>query len=327
MVRKHYLVPVTALLLGTACMDCGPVTGSDAGPRNDAGASTSSSGGGGDGGSADGSVPDGGSACGPNTPGFGEACGDCGHKACRNGELTCLDPGKNACNACGPLDLSGGIVGRDCGTCGVVGCADGGMVTECQGEHPPNACGGCLDLPLNEGPPDAGCSSCGTGTWNCGVLLNDLICVRGRATNACGSCDRCIQYHADMEDLSDGQFILGGTRALIEDVGEDPDLGTFAGQTQILTFEPLISTLAGLVLEEALVYLSPTENHADPGAFALAPYFSNHVFLEPGDAIRQYPLYPLVSEALPTLHWVIIYDGFLNRQLARGRLLTGPPPG
>jgi hypothetical protein len=259
--------------------------------------------------------------------------------------LTCADPGKNACGVCGQLELTGGIVGRTCGTCGMVGCADGGLVTECQGEHMPNACGGCAAFPQlsgafipdggtvldgsEKGPPDAGCSSCGTGVWNCQVSLNDLSCVGGRAANnACGGCgSRCIKYYADLGDLSEGAFILAGTRAIIEDVGTDRAMRTSAtAGTKILTFEPLLTGPAGLVMEGAVVYLSPTEFHTDPTAYALAELFSAYSYGMPGDPVRQYLIYPNLDAALSSMRYVIIYDGFLQRVVSRGPLTAGAPP-
>ncbi len=351
---------VLMVLMATGCPDCPGPSGEDAGTT------TSSSGGGGDAGNSDAGRRDGGArdggdggfACGPETPGFGEACGDCGVQACNPaGQLVCQDPGKNACDVCGQLDNRGGIVGRTCGTCGIVGCADGGLVTECQGEHPPNDCGGCQDFPLlgggrrdggvvdggdggmvtsdggfgtPKGPPDGGCSLCGTGTWACMASLNDLSCWGGRAPdNACNSCNgRCIQHHADMADLSQGAFIRAGTRAIIEDVGTDLAMRTSASAgTKILTFEPLITGPGGLVMEAAIVYLSPTERQDDPNAFALQELFGAYSFGELGDPVRQYLLYPRVATSLPTLRHVIIYDGFLQQVVSRGRLVAGPPPG
>ncbi|MBI5493671.1 MAG: hypothetical protein HY904_01510 [Deltaproteobacteria bacterium] len=332
---------LAALAVVIACDGC-PVGGGDAGPDagggGDGGGNSSSSGsssgdaGRRDGGSRDGG--DGGPGCGPDTPGFGEACGDCGYMVCgRGGELTCQDPGKNACDVCGQLDTAGGIVGRTCGSCGMVGCADGGLVTECQGEHPPNACGGCEDFPLladgdPRGPPDAGCSSCGTGRWSCRASLNDLSCWGGRAeSSSCGTCGPCIKYRADMSDLSQGAFVLAGTRAVIEDVGVDQAMGTTPGDTLLLTFEPLLTGPGGLVMEAAIVYLSPTSQHDDSNAFALRELFSAYSFGERGDPVRQYHVYPPLPSYLPGMRYVIIFDGFLGQVVSRGELVAGPPPG
>lgn len=362
-----------ALLLA-GCTEACPSPGTDGGSSGGGGRDASASGGQGDGGRTDGGRTDGGSAdsgpsCGPDTPRFGEACGDCGARACnRNGQLECMDPGFNACGVCGQLDNSGGIVGRTCGSCGVVGCADGGLITECQGEHPPNDCGGCGTIPAFKGAPDAGCSGCMTGVWSCSADQNDLWCVGGRATNACGSCGRCITHHADLEDLSNGVFFLAGTRVIIEDVGRDVAMGTLpppappvdagradgggvavdAGRadggvvvdagtpdagdplaglgTKVLSFEPLLSGPAGLSLESAIIYLSPSTSQADPGAFSLTPFFSLQGGGTVADPLRQYNIYPMLDAQLANQNYVLVFDGFLGQVVARGRLNAGPPP-
>ena len=266
---------------------------------------------------------DAGPGCGPETPGYGEPCGDCGALICGNdGELDCQDPGFNQCGVCGQLITSGGILGRDCGSCGLVTCADGGLVTECTGEHPPNDCGGCGTIPTTRGPPDAGCSSCMTGVWNCQASLNDVSCWKGRGTTSCGGCERCVLKHAMMQDLTQGQFVRAGTVAVLEDVGIDTAMQTVSGSTVILTFDPLVVAPAALALPQADIFLSPTENHADPNALALGDWFAASVLDTPGDPVRQYKVYFPVTN----MQWVIIFDGFLGQVISRGQLVDGPPP-
>ncbi|MEW5853682.1 MAG: hypothetical protein AB2A00_33210 [Myxococcota bacterium] len=330
---RHSFLALLVLSLA-ACPECPSPGPGDAGGGGTTSSSSSSSGASGssssgvvgDGGVQDGgpSGGDGGTGCGPNTEGFGEPCGDCGAMLCnQQGELACADPGKNACDACGELDTSNGIVGRECGSCGIVGCADGGLATVCTGEHPPNACGGCLDFPDGKGPPDAGCSECNTGRWRCQVSLNDLSCWEGRGTDtSCGDCQRCIRYTADMSDLSQGAYILAGTRAIIEDVGADTDMGTSPTSTHVLTFDPLILGPGGAVMEGAIVFLSPSDRHDDPNAFALPEFFSAYDFGQPGDPVRQFH----IDFDLDQMNYVIIYDGFLDQVVSRGELIPSSNP-
>lgn len=321
----RFLVVLAGVLLAAACDGCINNPTPDAGTGSSSSSGGRSDGGRGDGGARDGGRVDAGDAgprCSPETPGYGESCGECGAMICGNdGELTCQDPGKNQCGVCGQLLTTGGILGRDCGTCGTVTCADGGLATECTGEHPKNDCGGCGTIPVGRGPPDAGCSTCLTGTWACQSSLNDVSCWMGRAPTSCGGCGQCVKFHAAMQDLSQGQFVRAGTTAIIEDVGVDTDVGTSQTQPLILTFNPYVVGPAGLQLPQAVVYLSPTMEHTDPGAFALSEWFAASVLDTTGDPVRQYRIYFPVD----SMRWVIIYDGFLGQVVSRGELVMGPP--
>jgi hypothetical protein len=125
-----------------------------------------------------------------------------------------------------------------------------------------------------------------------------------------------------MADLGQGAFIRAGTVAVVEDVGEDPDMGTSAGRTHLVTFDPLVVGPGAAVLEGAAVYLSPSEQHTDPLAFALLEFFSAYSFGQPGDPVRQYHVpYPLEG-----MTHLIVFDSFLGTVVSRGRLVPGPPP-
>ncbi|MFH1810198.1 MAG: hypothetical protein ABIJ09_15740 [Pseudomonadota bacterium] len=274
-------------------------------------------------------------SCGPNTPLYGDPCGDCGMYLCDlTGALVCIDPGRNACNVCGELDESAGRLGHPCGSCGQVQCTADGLATHCVGEHTPNACGGCEPInPVDagspdahlKGPPGASCSSCGSGTWRCTADLNDLACHRGRGLTACGSCERCVLYHATMDQRFGGAYLKAGTLALVEDTGTDVDVGSseVAGTSRSLVFDPLIAGPGASGLALAYVMLSPTADPDDFNAMLMFPEFSASGDGIQSDDLRRYIVYSWMS--LDEYRYVLIYDYFLETLISVGELVPGPP--
>ncbi|MBN2360631.1 MAG: hypothetical protein JXR83_14340 [Deltaproteobacteria bacterium] len=284
-------------------------------------------------------VVDGGvdAGCGPGTPGYGEPCGEdippCGVYVCdMSDQLICYDPGQNACGVCGELDESAGKLGEDCGTCGVVTCNVDGTATICSGEHPRNVCGGCGAIAAidagspdayHRGPPGAVCSSCGTGRWRCTADQNDLACYRGRGVTSCGDCQRCVLYHAAMDQRHGGAFVRAGTMALVEDTGTDVDVGSDATRdtTRSLSFDPLLAGPAASGLAQAEVWLSPT--NSPYAGIPLTPYFSASLLGEPADVVRRYVVNSWID--LEYYSYVIIYDWFFEDIISLGLLVAGPP--
>lgn len=286
--------------------------------------------------------------CGPSTPGYGEPCGDCGLNVCDlEGQLICYDPGLNLCGVCGELDDTVGAPGGGCGSCGRVTCAADGLATECTDEHPPNECGGCTvinepdggpwGLPYR-GPPGAACSSCGTGVWRCTADQNDLACFRGRGPTSCGGCQRCVLFHAEMDQRYNGSYIKAGTLALIEDTGTDQDVGSdeLSGNNISLTFDPLVAGPGASALAMAYVFLWPRAldefNPDDWDAFWLMPEFAASIDPDPSDPyeepipadlVRRYMIWSF--EPLEFYRYVIIYDFFFETVISAGELMPGPP--
>lgn len=294
--------------------------------------------------------PDGGPLCNEDTPGFLQPCGDCGQFICNpmTDELFCYDLGFNDCGSCEDLDTSAGRLGDSCGEfgCGVVECNEAGTATECDGDHPRNVCGGCgFIFPENEGET---CSQCGTGVQTCTRDMDDLVCFGGRApNNSCGDCNRCVQYHAFMDERLGGNYVKNGTIAVFEDVGN--------GQRQ-LVFDPLIEGPGANALVLANIVLQPdpeTETWYPPG------YPNNACFssfdcptgfdcaqtigaciegawlptnfaaqLDPfnlgADPVRTYST---VGVDVGSFNYVAIYDWFLETTISVGEIMPGPAPG
>ncbi len=152
----------------------------------------------------------------------GAPCGDCGrgHLSCLGADaLACEDAlaGVNACGGCVPLTAEPGASCGDCG--GFYECADDGTLV-CNQQR--NGCGGCVELEDIPGTacgtdgvwvcnpdgttrcatPDTNscggnavldavageaCGACGDGVQTC-IERDTLVCLRGTAANACGSC-------------------------------------------------------------------------------------------------------------------------------------------
>ena len=298
---------------------------------------------------------DGAQGCGPGTPFYGEACGDCGLYVCdMEDNLICYDLGFNLCGVCGDLDQSAGRLDENCGSCGLIACSDDGLSTLCQDEHPHNICGGCeeiagsspSDLPadagldaeagfaedaspvedagllpiLHRGPPGATCSSCGTGEWRCSADQNNLVCYHGRGLTACGSCDRCVLASAAMDQRFSANYLRAGTMALIEDTGDDVDTGSDvnAGSNRALVFDPLITGSGASALAMAYVFLSPSLDINDANAVMLSPEFAASSSALLSDDTRRYLVSPWLS--LEDFNYVIIYDYFLEQSISVGEL-------
>lgn len=283
-------------------------------------------------------------SCGPQTPGFGEVCGEgfpqCGAYVCdMSDQLICYDPGQNDCGVCGELDETAGTLDQSCGTCGIVTCATDGMATECSGEHPRNICGGCGAIAgvdagspdaAQRGPPGAICSSCATGRWQCTADQNDLACYRGRGTTSCGGCQRCVLFHAAMDQRQNGAFIRNGTIALIEDTGTDVDVGSDVTRdsNRSLVFDPLLAGPAASGLAFAYVILSPTTDPNDWDSVMLLPEFAVSapdppLPPVPADVVRRYVVNSWID--LAYYRYVILYDLFFEDTISLGALVAGPP--
>jgi len=278
-------------------------------------------------------------SCGPGTPGFGEICGEgspqCGVYVCdMSDQLICYDPGQNDCGVCGELDESAGKLDQVCGTCGIVTCNGDGTATECSGEHPRNICGGCGAIAgvdagspdaAHRGPPGAVCSSCGAGRWLCTTDQNDLACYRGRGTTSCGGCQRCVLYHAAMDQRQNGAFVRNGTIALVEDTGTDVDVGSDNAfdTNQSLVFDPLLVGPAASGLAQAYVILSPTTDPNDWDSVMLSPEFAASALAAPADAVRRYVVNSWID--LAYYRYVILYDMFFEDTISLGALVAGPP--
>lgn len=344
------ILPVVVVALASACEGCfGPGPEDDAG---DGGGTTLPDGGGGGqdggGGNDGGPPPDGatGPLCGPDTPGFGDDCGDCGFFICdpETDELFCYDTGFNDCGGCGDIDTSAGRLNDACGEfgCGVVACNAEGTATECVGDHERNVCGGCGTIT----PPDLGasCSACGTGTRTCTRDQNSLVCWRGRSSNnQCSSCEPCVQYHAFMDERLGGGYLRTGTVAVFEDVGN--------GQRQMV-FLPLVEGPGAnaLVLAHLFLTSSPEPTFSFPpfgcftdlecptgqacvtqigacveGAWLQTPFAANISPLFQGaDPVRSYST---IGIDPGQYQYVMLYDWFLETVVSLGELVPGPPPG
>jgi len=285
--------------------------------------------------------------CGPETPNYGEACGQCGLYICDlEDQLICFDPGPNGCGVCGDLDDSAGTPGTGCGSCGLVACAVDGLATECTGEHPPNECGGCAVINPDggvvgrpyRGPPGASCSSCGTGNWRCTADQNDLACFRGRGPTSCGGCQRCVLYHAEMDQRFGGSYIKAGTLALVEDTGTDTDVGSdeLSGNNISLIFDPLVAGTGVSALAMGYIFLWPRDlDEFDPDdfdAFWLTPEFaasvdpdpqSPYVEPTPADELRRYMIWSFYP--VDMYRYVVVYDFFFEQVISAGALVPGPP--
>ena len=267
-----------------------------------------------------------GPACDQNTPGFGEPCSAdgqepfCGQFFCNpmTDELFCWDPdGPNACGVCGELDESEGRVGEACGEfgCGIAACGDDGTATICEGDHPRNQCGGCADiLPITDEPGQA-CSVCGTGTRTCSRDDNELICWQGRSPDsACGGCERCVLFHAWMDERLSGGYIRSGTLAIIEDVGSN---------TRQLVFDPLVEGPGANALVYTQVLLSTTPDPFDGSYTFLSPTFAastDGVLADPHRSFR------VGGTNIANYNYVVLYDFFLREVISAGALLSGAPP-
>lgn len=310
------------LLLSTGCEDC--TGGSDAGPDaalpddHDAGPGQMD----GDGGPE---RTDGGEVglCDENTDGVGDACAaiegqpECGFilccveaAMCEPGQITfCFDPGPNACGVCGDLDESVGRVGDSCGEfgCGTVVCGDDGTATVCSGDHPRNACDGCADLGTEE-LPGASCSECMTGELTCARNQDEYVCWNGRApNNVCGGCERCVLGTALMDERFGGGYIKSGTRAVIEDIGND--------RIQ-LVFDPLIEGPGASALPNAIVSLS--RDGTASNAVALTPNFASDAFGELADPVRQY----VVEGNITEFTHVLIFESTLIGDIISSGAIT-----
>ena len=269
---------------------------------------------------------DAGPICGPQLPGYGEPCAaqmgdpECGQFLCdpQTDALFCYDLGPNDCGGCDELDESAGRVGEACGEfgCGIVVCGEDGTATVCEGDHPRNQCGGCADITPAEQQPGDVCSICGTGVQTCTRDQNDMVCYQGRAPdNVCGGCDRCVLFHAFMDERFGGGYIRNGTIAIIEDIG--------GGET-ILTFDPLIEGAGtnGLVL--AQVMFATSEDPINDGFFPLTPGFAEALNDLGADPVRQFQV--PVSANPAGYRYVVLYDFFLQQVISLGELRSGPPP-
>jgi len=326
--------------------DAGPDGGDvdlDAGvPDEDSGAPDNDGGGG--------PPEDGGPLCNEDTPGFLMPCGDCGTFVCNpmTDELFCYDLGFNDCGGCDDLDTSAGRLGDECGEflCGTVSCNSTSTATVCNGDHERNFCGGCGFI--SSGNPGESCSQCSTGIETCTRDQDNLVCWGGRASsNSCGGCNRCVQYHAFMDERLGGNYIKNGTVAVFEDVGN--------GQRQMV-FDPLIEGAGANALVLAHIILQPepeTETWYPPGypnnacfsAFDCPSGFDCATTIgacvrgqwmgtnfaaqiDPinlgADPVRAYSTVGLqVGQA----SYVAIYDWFLETTISVGELKAGPAPG
>lgn len=319
------------VVVAGGCQDCfGPPASSDAG--GDAGSSGDAGGprpdGGGDPDPDAGPGPDAstGPQCSEETEGYGEPCaaqmGDplCGQFLCNmmTDELFCWDPdGPNECGVCGDLDDSEGEVGAACGEfgCGIAVCSDDGTATICEGDHPRNQCGGCADILPASHMPGQVCSSCGTGIRTCSRDLNSLVCWRGRAPdNACGGCDRCVLFHAWMDERHNGGYVRSGTLAILEDIGDG---------TRQLVFDPLVEGPGANALVYTQVALSTTPNPLDGSFTFLTPDFAASTDGLGADPYRQYSLANVPN--LGQYRFVVLYDFFLGEVISAGELIAGPP--
>lgn len=280
------------------------------------------------------------SECGPQTPGFGDPCaanpGDplCGTYGCdyMTGELVCNDPGSNACGGCDELDTSAGALNDACGEhlCGRVYCNPELTATECRGDHPRNLCGGCdlsdFDTVENEdgevievtGPaPGDACSTCLTGIQTCSRDQDELICWRGRSeNNSCGTCERCVLYHAVMDQRLEGNYLRSGTIAIIEDIGD---------YKKQLVFDPLVEGPGANGLVMSRIYLSTTPDF-DIGDYTyrtLSPAFSQSLSALTADPHRQFTVYNSIN--LDLYKYVVIYDQFFETVISIGELVPGAP--
>lgn len=321
-----------SLVAGIACDGCQSVApvvdaGADAGvPGPDSGRPGSPDGGlpppdGGVGSDAD--VPP---ACDQNTPGYGEPCSAsgeqpfCGQFFCNpmTDELFCWDPdGPNACGVCGELDESEGRVGEACGEfgCGVAACGEDGTKTICEGDHPRNQCGGCADiLPVTDEPGQT-CSVCGTGTRTCSRDDDELICWQGRSPDTvCGGCERCVLFHAWMDERFGGGYIRSGTLAILEDIGSN---------ARQLVFDPLIEGPGANALVYTQVLLSTTPDPLEGSYTFLSPSFAastDGVLADPHRAFF------LGGSNIANYNYVVLYDFFLRDVISAGALVSGPPP-
>jgi hypothetical protein len=291
---------------------------------------------------------DGGPLCNADTTGFGQPCGDCGTFICNpmTDELFCYDLGFNDCGSCEDLDTSAGRLGDACGEygCGVVECNEGGTATICDGDHPRNVCGGCYAaVPDIVGET---CSQCGTGVQTCERDMDGLVCWGGRSpNNSCGGCNRCVQYHAFMDERLGGNYLKNGTIAVFEDVGN--------GQRQ-LVFDPLIEGPGANALVLATIVLQPepeSETWYPPGypnnacfsAFdcptgfdcvqtigacvegtPLQTFFAAPLLEDGADPVRTYST---IGVDVGSHDYVAIYDWFLETTISVGEIMPGPAPG
>lgn len=278
--------------------------------------------------------------CTPQTPNWGTPCaateGDplCGTFGCdfMTGELVCNDPGANACGGCEDLSTDGGILNEVCGTytCGLVKCNEDATETVCIGDHPRNLCGGCelgdFDTVMNDegevievtGPiPGDACSECGTGTQMCSRDTEELICWQGRsASNTCGSCERCVSYHAFMDQRLEGNYIRSGTTVLVESIGLNQ---------RLLVFDPLVEGPGANGLVMSRVYLSRTAdfNISEYTYRTLSPAFAQSYSEQLADPHRQFTVYSSID--LEQYKYVVIYDQFFNTVISIGELFPGAP--
>jgi hypothetical protein len=275
--------------------------------------------------------------CGMSTPGFGTPCSrdpmssvQCGIFVCNpmTDELVCADPGANPCGVCQPRDTlfndDAGGIGDACGEfgCGVAICQPDNLGTLCVGDRPRNACDGCEDLFPAEAAPGDSCSACETGTYLCATSKEELLCWLGNSPdNRCGSCERCTQFHAFMDDRFEGGFIRNGTVAVIDDVGGG---GAFAPLR--LVFDPLVSGpgLNGLPAGRLLLASGP-----DPDTFVsfpLTPSVAQAPFIL-SDPHRSYDIEANIDLSIYNTLILIDESQFFDRQVySVGVLVPGPPP-
>ena len=337
-VLRFWLLSLLLSLTGlVGCGSCDPDPGPDAG-EPDAGPSPGLDGGpfGNDGGVIlDASNPTDAAEpvlCDQNTEGWGDPCaaqaGDplCGqfycctpeNPLCEEGQLLfCYDLGPNECGGCEDLDTSEGAVGDTCGEygCGTIVCTEDGDATLCEGDHPRNQCDGCSEIPIDAGVGDI-CSECMTGVQTCTRDQNDLVCWGGRSSaNQCGTCDRCVLYHAVMDERFGGGYIRSGTIAIIEDIGD------FALQ---LVFDPLVEGPGANGLPRAQILLSNTEDPFDGFSLPINPYFAESLTGTLADPVRTYNLSTTTN--FDFYNQIVIYDYFLGEVISHGVLVPGAPP-
>ena len=278
--------------------------------------------------------------CTPQTPGWGDPCaanpGDplCGIFGCdfMTGELVCNDPGPNACGGCDELNTEAGSLNEICGEyeCGLIKCNEDATATVCIGDHPRNLCGGCdlsdFDTVTNDegevievtGPvPGDACSECGTGIQTCSRDTDELICWQGRSsTTSCGTCDRCVLYHAYMDQRLEGNYIRSGTTVLVEEI---------SSFQRLLVFDPLVEGPGANGLVMARVYLSRTEDFVI-GEYTyrtLSPAFAQSYSDQLADPHRQFTVYSSID--LEQYKYVVIYDQFFDTIISVGELFAGAP--
>ncbi len=243
-------------------------------------------------------------------------CCEQGIPGCDGSNLfTCLDPGANACGACGDLDESDGRLGTACGEygCGTWECADDGLGVICLGDQPTNACGGCTDLSETLEEADIGdiCSGCETGLWTCGEDGEAAFCVGGREDSTrCGGCEPCVLAEAFMDDRFDGGYILSGTRVVIEDVGNNQIF---------LRFQPLIEGPGADALAQSELILSNGLIGLEETRLSLFPFFSATTNQVPADPARPYEIDPSVQ--LEDFNVVKIIDHRLGVTISEGTLI------